>query len=182
LGYTGGSTSTTTKNLPKWATQYGKDFLSVGEQALSDASSSTGTALKEQSAGVLSQELSGTVDPTLQATINSQNAITQQQASQQLGTDVNKMFGQANQAGALYSSGASAAGADAAQKMATNVAGITDARQASAQTDALNRQASAVSQGQQWNQQSLNEALQIANMLKGSSSSLSSNNYQVGTS
>jgi hypothetical protein len=82
----------------------------------------------------------------------------------------------------LYSSGASAAGADAAQKMATNVAGITDARQASAQTDALNRQASAVSQGQQWNQQSLNEALQIANMLKGSSSSLSSNNYQVGTS
>ena len=181
----GGSSSGRTRNFPEWAKGFLKEFVPAGESALSSfgaAGGSGGGALGTQASNVLSQELSGTVDPTLQATINAENANTQEQATRQFGLDTNSLLGNANKAGGLYSSGAASAVAEAAKNMGTQVAGVTDARQAAAQQQALQQQASAVGQAKQWTQQDLDQALRIASLLIGSAGGSSSNNFSVSGS
>lgn len=178
------SSSTATKDIPKWALPFFKSTVAQeGQSALDQFNASGGASngpLGAAGANTVMQEVSGAnLDPSNNPTQQAVDANTQAQAKQQFAGDLNAIEGNANAAGMLYNSGVPAAEADAGQKLATGVAGVTTAADQNWVQQQAGIQAGATGQAGTYNQTQLNDYLQMLNALRGISSSSQTGGYSA---
>ena len=181
----GGVTNSTsaTKDIPKWAMPFFEStVMPTGQSALNqfNAQGGTGGTLNTDAATTIGNEVTGAnLNPASNPTQQEVDANAQAQAQQSYAGMEDQIQGQANQSGALFSSGVPAAEADAAQKLATGVAGVTNQADQSWVQQQAGIQAGATGQAQGFNQQSLNDFLQMLNALRGGAANTGTSGYSA---
>lgn len=176
------SSAGNTRDIPHWAQQYFQAAGPQGMRSLNDFNQAGGSngPLRDQAATTLSNEVTGAyLDPSNDPALQKIEANTQTQANLQYANDVNQIEGQAAKTGAYGNSGVPAAEAQAGVQLAADVGGQTAQLENQNYQQQAGLQAGAIGQAGGWNQQTLNDYLQMLNALRGISGSTSSSGYSA---
>jgi len=166
LCFGGSQGSSTSSSLPRWAAGLVQSAVPVGQESLANYNP-TGP-LYNEAATTLGQEVTGAnLNPETNPAVQAVNQATQAQANQQFQTDMGQIKGAANAGGNLYNSAVPAAEAQAAEQLATGVGAQTANTGLQSYLQNLGIQANAVPAAQGFNQQQLNDALQIIAAMRG---------------
>lgn len=179
MGFNTGTSNSSSgsKNFPQWAQGLMRSLAPLGTQAEAQYKPAGGPLTTAANSTLMNEVTGANLNPANNPTEQEVNAQAQQQGQQQFASDVDQIEGAANATGAYGNSGVPAAEADAAQRLSTGIAGITNANDQNWVNQQVNLQAQAVPQAQQVNVSNLNALLAIQNAIRGLTSQQSTDSF-----